>query len=194
MTETAPKTPAFWQRGWFAVLMFGTITAGLIVFGYLRLIPETWFRDFVAEINVRATVVEGVPSGSAFPTMKHRPDPDHPYICFAAFPPLDWDRLYVVPPPTDVEADPLYRTLDWSLGDWGKFIEATKIDDSQVLFVLSQDDVVVSVHAFYNVWGNALALVTDDGIAAADAVFTAESVGVQFNLALADQVPEGICP
>ena len=175
------------------VLAFLAVVAGLMLIGYQRIVPETWFRDFVAEINARATVVPGPPSGSAFPTMRHRPDPDHPYICFTQFPPMAWDRLYVLAPLTDIGADPTYAALDWQGDRWADLTDAQRTDDSHVLFVLTDGAAVVDVHPFFVVWGDAQGLVRDGGYSRTEAVFTAESRGVQFNLAPANEVPDGIC-
>ena len=187
--STAPKK----GKGWIVVIAFLAVTAGLLGIGYFRIVPETWFRDFMEEVGARATIVPGPPSGSAFPTMRHRPEPDHPYICFANYPPVEWDRLYVVPPLVDVGTHPSFGELDWRDDRWSKYTDAQRIDDGQLLFVLSKDGVVVDVQAFFSVWGNALPLANDTGYSQQTAVFVAESRGVQFNLAPATDVPSGVC-
>lgn len=176
-------------KGLFLVSFLAIAVAGWLA--YNATMAQDWLRQFAEELNTRATITGEFQSQSAFPTLRNRPDPDSPYICFSRVASFDWDRLYVIPSGGPVPV--LLDSLMWPEETVADINQRLSGDPRYQIIAFVAGERVVEYGYYYTIWGDLSSVATPQGFDRYEAVFVAESNGQSFIVSPAPQAGQEHC-
>jgi len=173
MTDQSGTT--VWRQGrvWISAVGVIAAIAGWIV--YDAMVAPRWMRDFGLEMHARATITSSKSEETAFSTMRGRPEPDSPYICFSDLVPFDWDRVFFVS-----SGGPIPRglaELEWLSGEPSELNDRLSRDPRYQLIAFELAGQVIEHEYYFTLWADLSALGQARGYSRSDAVFVSESNG-----------------
>jgi hypothetical protein len=182
---------AVWRQGRMWISAVGVITAIAGWMVYDAMVSPRWMRDFGLEMHARATITSSRSEETAFSTMRGRPEPDNPYICFAAVAPFDWERVFFVSsggPISEGLAD-----LEWLTGEPSELNGRLASDPRYQLIAFEHDGQIIVHEYYYTLWANLSALGQATGYSRAEAVFVSESDGEIYTVMPAEPSASARC-
>lgn len=171
---------AVWRQGrvWISAIGVITAIAGWMV--YDTMVAPRWMRDFGLEMHARATITSSRSEETAFSTMRGRPEPDSPYICFADVAPFDWDRVFFVSSGGPIPQG--LAELKWLTGGPSELNDRLASDPRYQLIAFERDGQVIAHDYYYTLWADLSALGQAQGYSRLDAVFVSESDGARYSV------------
>lgn len=171
---------AVWRQGrvWISAVGVITAIAGWMV--YDAMVAPRWMRDFGLEMHARATITSSRSEETAFSTMRGRPEPDSPFICFADVAPFDWDRVFFVSSGGPIPQG--LAELEWLSGGPSELNGRLASDPRYQLIAFERDGQVIAHDYYYTLWADLSALGQAQGYSRLDAVFVSESDGARYSV------------
>ncbi len=163
--------------------LFSLCVIALAVVGwfvYDATMAPDWMRKFAEELNTRATITGEFRPEAAFPTLKNRPDPDSPYICFSHIADFEWDRLYIVPSGGPIPIS--ITAFDWPDEPVSELSDRLASDPRYQIIAFTLAGRVVDYAYYFTIWGDLSEAASPQGFDRSEAVFVAESDGQSFTL------------
>lgn len=193
MTAAGTGPPLGRRNGRLAVLVFATGIAGVLA-TYLFTLPEPWLRAFGEEIARRAAADPNPPLPEDTRQATPRAPVDNPYICLASVIARPWERAVVVRHDTPLDQVPLVAQAQWNEDERRAAAALLASDDRYQFIVLIDGGRVVDHQLFYTFWGDLSALARPEGFTPDTAIFTAQSLGGNYVLAVAEGATRADCP